>query len=76
MFGGNAAAGRAAGLHRLDRAAVGHAAAHLLDDVPQRRAHRHFDQAGVANLAGERKDLGPLALLGADAGEPARPRGG
>ena len=40
---------------------------------PQRRAHRHFDQPGVAHLAGQREDLGPLALLRADAGEPVGP---
>ena len=40
--------------------------------VPQRRAHRHFDQAGVVDLAGQRKDFGALALFRADAGEPVR----
>ena len=40
------------------------------DDLAQRDAHRHFDEAGVDDLAGEREDLGALALLGADGGEP------
>ena len=41
----------------------GHAAADLLDDLAQLDAHRHFNQAGVGDLAGERKDLGALAAL-------------
>ena len=69
---GNAAAGRAAGLDGLDFAAVGRAAAHFLDDLPQRRAHRHFDEAGVVDFSGERKNFGALAFFRADAGEPVR----
>ena len=45
---GNAAAGRAAGLDRLELLAAGHAAADVVDDFAQGRAHRHFDQPGVA----------------------------
>ena len=41
--------------------------------VLQRHAHRHLDEAGVANLAGQREHLGSLALGGADAGEPFGP---
>ena len=44
-------------------------------------AHRHFDQPAPAHLAGQRKGLGPLALLGAVGGEglgaiPKDPRHG
>ena len=71
-LGGDAAAGRSAGLDGLDFAAVGSAAAHGLDDVAQGGAHGHLDQAGIGNLARQGEDLGALALLGADAGEPIR----
>ena len=69
MLGRDAAAGRAAGLHGLDRP-LGRAAADLLDDLAEGRPHRHLDEPGVADLAGQGEDLGPLALLGADRGEP------
>ena len=68
--GGDAAAGRAAGLDRLELPAVRDAAADLVDDLAQRDAHRHLDQAGVVDLPGQGEHLGALALLGADAGEP------
>ena len=76
MLGRDAAAGRAAGLHRLDRLPSGDAAADLVDDLAQRDAHRHFDQPGVRDLAGQREDLGALALLGADARRTSRRRCG
>jgi hypothetical protein len=56
------------------KAAAGDAAAHLKHDLAQGDAHRHFDQAGVVQLAGQGEDLGALALFGADAGEPAGAR--
>ena len=65
-FSGQAAAGRTAGLHCLEAAAAGNAAADLEDDFAQRDAHRHFDQAGVQHASGKREDLGAFALLGAD----------
>ena len=68
--GGDAAAGRAAGLHRLELLARGDAAADVEDDRGQRSAHGHFHQAAVGDLAGEGEDGRALALLGADAGEP------
>ena len=40
------------------------------DDLAQLDAHRHFNQAGVGDFAGERKDLGALAALRAHVGEP------
>jgi hypothetical protein len=69
----HAAAGRAAGLHRLEGLAVRDAAADLLDDVAQRGAHVTSMRPGVDDGAGQREDLGALGLLGADAGEPAPP---
>src|SRR5262249_52466716 len=67
------AARGSAGLYGLVALAVGNAAADLVDDLAQRDAHRNFDQAGVVDPPGERKDLGTLTLLGADRGEPLRP---
>ena len=43
----DAAAGRAAGLHRLDVVAVHAAAADIIDELAERGAERHLDQAGV-----------------------------
>ncbi len=55
----------------LNLPAVRDAAADVEDDLPQRDAHGHLDQARAAHAAGQGEDLGPLALAGADAGEPA-----
>ena len=63
---GQAAAGRAAHLHRLEVPVARDAAADVEDDLAQRDAHRHFDEAGVGHLAGQGEDLGALAALGAD----------
>ena len=69
----DAAAGRAAGLHRLEGPAVEDAAADVEDDLAEGRAHGDLDQAGVDDLAGQREDLRALAGLRADGGEPAPP---
>ena len=66
QVGGQAAAGRAAELHGLELAAGQHAAADVEDDLAQRGAHGHLDEAAVHDLAGEREDLGALAGVGAD----------
>ena len=50
------------------------AAADVEDDLAERRAHLHLDQAGVLDMAGEGEDLGALALVGALGGEPVRAR--
>ena len=70
MFFRDAAAGRAAGLHGLELLAAGNAVADLVDDVPERHAHRHFDQAGIFDLADQGKDLGALASGGSELIEP------
>jgi hypothetical protein len=44
-------------------------AADLVDDLADRDAHRHLDQAAALDLAGQREDLRALALLGAQRGE-------
>ena len=50
------------------------AAADVEDDVAQRRAHRHLDEAAVDDLAGEAEDLGALARVVAVGGVAGRPR--
>ena len=72
---GEAAAGGAAGLDGLELLAALDAAADVVDDLAERRAHRDFDEADVVDLAGEGEDLGTLGLLGADGGEPRRALG-
>ena len=62
--------GGPAGLHCLDLAAIRSAAAHLLDNLAQRRAHWHFNEPGVGNLTGQRENLCALAFLGADTRKP------
>ena len=69
---GQAAAGRAADLHGLELFAVLDAAADVVDDLAQRRAHGHLDQAGVVDVAGEGEGLRAGAALGADGLEPVR----
>ena len=54
----------------LNLLAAPDAAADVVDDLAQGGAHRHLDEAGVVDLAGEGEDLGALGLLGADLGEP------
>ena len=72
-LGGDAAPGRAAGLDGLELLAAGRAAADLVDHLAERGAHRHFHQAGVADLAGQGEDLGAAAFGRADAAEPVGP---
>src|SRR5450830_346106 len=66
---GQAAARRPAELHGLERASGQHAAADVEDDVAQRGAHRHLDQAAVGDLAGEREDLCTTRFADAHGGE-------
>ena len=66
----DAAAGGTAGLHRLDLAAVGGAAADVVDELGQGRAQGHLHEAGVLDLAHEREDLGAGALGRAGVAEP------
>ena len=62
----DAAARGSARLHGFDMPAVRRAAAHFLHDLPQRNAHRHFDQPVVFNLARQRKHLRAFAFLRAN----------
>ena len=68
VFLGDAAAGGAARLHRLELASADDAAADLEDDLAERRAHRDFDQTHVVDLTGQREDLG--AGVAADGLDP------
>ena len=67
---GDAAARRSTGLHRLELPAVRDPAADVEDQLAQSGSHRNLDEACVPDAADQRKDLRPLALLGADAREP------
>ena len=58
----DATTGRAARLHGLEACivqtrAIGNAAANLEHDLAQGCAHRDFDQAGVVDLSGKRKNF-------------------
>ena len=64
------AAGGSAELGGLEFLSLGDAAADVIDDGAQGRSHRDFHEADVVDVAGEREDLRPLALFGADAGVP------
>ena len=68
----NAAARGPAGLHGLDAPAVHRALAHVVDEVLQRRAQRHLHQAGVLDLAHQRKHFGSGAFHAAGLGKPRR----
>src|ERR1017187_6690783 len=72
MLRGNATARWPAGLDGLDRVTVRSAAAHFLDDLPERNSHRHFDEAVVGDLAGEREHFRALAFLRAETRIPVR----
>ena len=74
-FDGNAAARGSAGLHGFDAAAGDGAFADVVDEALERRAERHFDQAGVLDFADQRKDLGAGALGAAGLCKPALGRG-
>ncbi len=68
---GNAAAGRAADLGGLEGLAAGDAAADVVDQIAERHAHRHFDEARVFDRAGQGEDLSALAPFSALGGVPA-----
>ena len=69
---GQAAAGGAADLHRLELLAVLDAAADVIDDLAERGAHRDLDEAGVHDVTGQGKGLGAGAAIGTDGTEPRR----
>src|SRR5665213_4316262 len=50
--------------------AAAHAAGVLVDELPERDAHRLLDIARLFDMAGNAEDLGALVLRPADAGEP------
>ena len=69
---GDAAARGAAELHGLEGLAAGHAAADLVHQLAELHADRHFDQAGVLDVAAQREHLGALAALRAERRIPLR----
>jgi hypothetical protein len=70
MLLGDAAAGGAADLRCLELLGRRGPAADIVDQIAQGHSNRHFDQPGVLDRAGQREDLGPLALAGAVGGVP------
>ena len=64
MLLGEAAAGGAADLNRLEIAGL-NAAADIENYLPERRAHGDFDKAGVFDIARQRECLCAGAALGA-----------
>ena len=68
-----AAARRAAGLHRLE--VLGEPAADVVDHRAQRRAERHLDEPGAPHLADQGEGLGALRGLGAVSRHTTRRRG-
>ena len=62
-----AAPGWSAELSGLEAAVPRDAAADRVDDFAERRSHRHLDQAGVLDAAGQGEDLRPGAAVRADA---------
>ena len=67
---GDTAARGAARLCGFEFLPVGYTAAYIVDDGFKGRAHRNFYKPDVVYFTAERKDLGALALLRADAREP------
>ena len=66
------AACRPAHLNGFKRAALGDAAADIINHVFDSGADRHFNQSGIVDLTGQRKDFGALALFGAHLAIPFR----
>ena len=58
-------------LDGLELPVVQDPAPHVEDDIPEGRAHGHFDEARVVDLAGQGEDLCPLRLLGPYGGVPS-----
>ncbi len=56
-------------MNRFELFPISNAAADLVDHFPQGNPHGHFGKAGVVHLAGEGKNLRPLALFRADGGK-------
>ena len=59
-------------MHRFDVTAAGGAFADVVDEALERSAKGHFDEAGVLDLADERKHFGAGALGAAGLSEPLR----
>src|SRR5659263_312858 len=64
MLFAQAASGRTTHLDGLEMPIARDAAADVEDQLAQGHAHRHLDEAGVVQLAGQGEDLGARAVLG------------
>jgi len=72
-FGWNATAAGSSRLSGLESTSARDAAADVEDDFPKSDPDGDLNQACVHNLSGQGKDLGTLALLGAETGVPLAP---
>ncbi|OQC09320.1 MAG: hypothetical protein BWX75_01171 [Candidatus Cloacimonetes bacterium ADurb.Bin088] len=63
QFSGDATPGGASHLDSLERLIRLHAAAHFVDDVPERDTHGNLDQPAAGDLARQGEDLGAGRLL-------------
>jgi hypothetical protein len=70
MLSSEASPRRAADLYGLKARAVAHPAAYVKNNLTQRRTHRHFNQACVFNVPGQRKGFRTGACGGAYLFEP------
>ena len=61
-----ASARRASGLDGLEFLSSLDAAAYLIDDLPERRSHRHLNESHIVDLAGKGEHLCSLGFLRAD----------
>ena len=66
MLFSQAAAGRSADLNRFELLAVLNASADIVDNLSQGCSHRHFNQAGIDDIACQRKGLCSRASFCAD----------
>ena len=69
-LGRQASTGGTTGLDRFEFFTALDATADVEDDLAERRAHGHFDQAGVLDLAGQGKGFGAAAVFRTDSAEP------
>ncbi|OQC56119.1 MAG: hypothetical protein BWX54_01547 [Verrucomicrobia bacterium ADurb.Bin018] len=72
IFLGDAAAGRPTDLRGFVGLAAAEAAADVIDQFAERRAHRHLHQPRILHAAGQCKHLGALALGGSPLRVPSR----
>src|SRR5205085_5996812 len=71
----SASSGRTTGLYRLDLTVIDATFPDVIDERFEGSAERHLHEARIANLANQRKDLGPRTLRASSLAEPCRTLG-